>query len=51
VADPIYPKMTVVGCGLIGGSIVRAARAAGVAVPVTETLWRLVKLEEAKLLG
>jgi 2-dehydropantoate 2-reductase len=35
----------------INGAIVRAARAAGVAVPVTETLWRLVKLEEAKLLG
>ena len=33
----------------INGAIVRAARAAGVAVPVTETLWRLVKLEEAKL--
>ena len=33
----------------INGAIVRAARAAGVATPVTETLWRLVKLEEAKL--
>ena len=33
----------------IAGAIVRAAQAAGVAVPVTETLWRLVKLEEAKL--
>jgi 2-dehydropantoate 2-reductase len=33
----------------INGAIVRAARAAGVAVPVTETLWRLVKLEDAKL--
>ncbi len=33
----------------INGAIVRAAHAAGVAVPVTETLWRLVKLEEAKL--
>jgi len=33
----------------INGAIVRAAQAAGVAVPVTETLWRLVKLEEAKL--
>jgi 2-dehydropantoate 2-reductase len=34
----------------INGAIVRAAQAAGIAVPVTETLWRLVKLEEAKLL-
>nr|WP_166179044.1 2-dehydropantoate 2-reductase [Altererythrobacter segetis] len=33
----------------INGAIVRAARKAGVAVPVTETLWRLVKLEDAKL--
>jgi 2-dehydropantoate 2-reductase len=33
----------------INGAIVRAARAAGVATPVTETLLRLVKLEEAKL--
>jgi len=35
----------------INGAIVHAAQAAGVAVPVTETLWRLVKLEEAKLAG
>jgi 2-dehydropantoate 2-reductase len=33
----------------INGAIVRAAQSAGVATPVTETLWRLVKLEEAKL--
>jgi len=33
----------------INGAIVEAARAVGVAVPVTETLWRLVKLGEAKL--
>lgn len=33
----------------INGAIVRAAHEAGVAVPVTETLWRLVKLEDAKL--
>lgn len=33
----------------INGAIVRAAQAAGVATPVTEALWRLVKLEEAKL--
>jgi 2-dehydropantoate 2-reductase len=33
----------------INGAIVRAAQAAGVATPVTETLCRLVKLEEAKL--
>ena len=33
----------------INGAIVEAARAVGVAVPVLETLWRLVKLEEAKL--
>lgn len=35
----------------INGAIVEAAREAGVPVPVTETLWRLVKLEEAKLAG
>jgi 2-dehydropantoate 2-reductase len=35
----------------INGAIVRAARDAGVATPVTETLWRLVKLEGAKLAG
>jgi len=33
----------------INGAIVDAARAAGVEAPLTETLWRLVKLEEAKL--
>jgi 2-dehydropantoate 2-reductase len=33
----------------INGAIVRAAQPAGVPTPVTETLWRLVKLEEAKL--
>jgi len=33
----------------INGEIVRAARANGVAAPLLETLWRLVKLEEAKL--
>jgi 2-dehydropantoate 2-reductase len=35
----------------INGAIVKAAREAGVSVPVTETLWRMVKLEEAKLAG
>jgi 2-dehydropantoate 2-reductase len=33
----------------INGAIVAAAKAAGVEAPITETLWRLVKLEEAKL--
>lgn len=33
----------------INGAIVQAAQAKGVAAPVAETLWRLVKLEEAKL--
>ncbi len=33
----------------INGAIVEAARAAGVAAPLAETLWRLIKLEEAKL--
>lgn len=33
----------------INGAIVEAARAVGAAVPVTETLWRLVKLAEARL--
>ena len=33
----------------INGAIVEAARGAGVEAPLTETLWRLVKLEEAKL--
>jgi cyclohexadieny/prephenate dehydrogenase len=30
MASVIYPKLAVIGCGLIGSSIVRAARAAGV---------------------
>ncbi len=34
----------------INGAIARTAQAAGLAAPVTETLWRLVKLEEARLL-
>jgi 2-dehydropantoate 2-reductase len=33
----------------INGAIVEAAKARGVVVPVTQTLWCLVKLEEAKL--
>ncbi len=33
----------------INGAIVQAAKARGVEVPVTETLYRLVKLEDAKL--
>ena len=33
----------------INGAIVEAARAVGIAAPLTETLWRLVKLDEAKL--
>jgi 2-dehydropantoate 2-reductase len=33
----------------INGAIVEAGRAAGVPAPTLETLWRLVKLEEAKL--
>lgn len=33
----------------INGAIVEAARAVGIAAPIMETLWRLVKLEEAKL--
>jgi 2-dehydropantoate 2-reductase len=35
----------------INGAIVEAAKAAGIDVPITETLWRLVKLEDAKLAG
>lgn len=35
----------------INGAIVAAAKRAGVEAPVTETLYRLVKLEEAKLLA
>lgn len=31
----LYPKMTVIGCGLIGGSIIRAAREHGVVGEVT----------------
>jgi cyclohexadieny/prephenate dehydrogenase len=31
----IYPKMAVIGCGLIGSSIIRAARAAGVVSAVS----------------
>lgn len=32
----------------ISGAIAEAAKRKGVAAPVTETMWRLVKLEEAK---
>jgi 2-dehydropantoate 2-reductase len=32
----------------ICGAITEAAKAKGLATPVTETMWRLVKLEEAK---
>lgn len=35
----------------INGAIVAAAAKAGLEAPVLETLWRLVKLEEAKLAG
>jgi 2-dehydropantoate 2-reductase len=35
----------------INGAIAKAAEAAGVAAPVTATLYRLVKLEEAKIAG
>lgn len=31
----LYPKMTVIGCGLIGGSVIRAARAHGVVSEIT----------------
>lgn len=34
----------------INGAIVEAAKEKGLSAPVTETLWRLVKLEEAKML-
>jgi cyclohexadieny/prephenate dehydrogenase len=30
VADILYPRMAVIGCGLIGSSVIRAARRAGV---------------------
>ncbi|MFL5298443.1 MAG: prephenate/arogenate dehydrogenase family protein [Phenylobacterium sp.] len=29
MTEPTYPKMAVIGCGLIGSSVIRAARAAG----------------------
>jgi len=35
MAEPIYPKMAVIGCGLIGSSIARAARASGVVGVIT----------------
>ena len=35
MAEVLYPKLAVIGCGLIGGSIVRAARAAGVVGEIT----------------
>ena len=34
-AGILYPKMTVIGCGLIGGSIIRAAREHGVVGEIT----------------
>ena len=30
MAAVVYPRMAVIGCGLIGSSVIRAARAAGV---------------------
>ena len=35
MADPVFPRLTVVGFGLIGGSIARAAKAYGLAGHVT----------------
>ena len=29
MSAPIYKRMAVIGCGLIGSSVIRAARAAG----------------------
>ena len=31
----LYPKLTVIGCGLIGGSVIRAAREHGVVSEIT----------------
>lgn len=31
MAEPVYAKMAVIGCGLIGGSVIRAAREVGAA--------------------
>ncbi|HEX7886329.1 MAG TPA: prephenate/arogenate dehydrogenase family protein [Phenylobacterium sp.] len=35
MGEPLYAKMAVVGCGLIGSSVILAARAAGVAGEIT----------------
>jgi cyclohexadieny/prephenate dehydrogenase len=53
MSDVLYPRMAMVGCGLIGSSVIRAARAAGavgeiaVADVSAETRERIVALELA----
>jgi cyclohexadieny/prephenate dehydrogenase len=55
MTTPIYQRMAVIGCGLIGGSVIRAARAAGavgavaVAEASAEARARIVELGFADL--
>jgi cyclohexadieny/prephenate dehydrogenase len=47
----LYPKLAVIGCGLIGSSVIRAARAAGVVGEVTVCDPSPVVLERVTALG
>jgi cyclohexadieny/prephenate dehydrogenase len=51
VAEPIYDTIAVIGCGLIGGSLARAARLAGVAgaIVIAEQGPAKARVEELRL--
>src|SRR5690242_6298243 len=51
LAQPIYRKMAVIGCGLIGSSVIRAARAAGAVGEVAVADTSPKHLERARELG
>ncbi len=51
MSEPIYDRMTVIGCGLIGSSVVRAARAHGVARTIVVSDLSEAVLERVKALG
>ena len=48
---PIYERMTVIGCGLIGSSVLRAARVHGVARTIVACDASAAVLERVKALG
>src|SRR5260221_3227488 len=47
----VYPKMAVIGCGLIGSSVVRAARAGGVVGQIAVSDCSAAVLDRVKALG